>query len=62
MFKPIKENTRDLSWSMSWSGWENFNPDFWAKAKYNLLGPKIISMALYSILLQTDNLLFPPLE
>ena len=27
-----------------------------------MVGPKIILMALYSILLQTINLLFPPLE
>ena len=45
-----------------WSGSKNFNPDFWAVAKYYLVSPKIILMALYSMFLQTDNSLFPPLE
>ena len=48
--------------SISWSGSENFNFDFWAEAKYSLVGPKIILVTLCSILLQTDNSLFPPLE
>ena len=41
---------------------QNFNPEFWTEAKYYLVGPKIILMALCSIFLQTDNSLFPPLE
>ena len=39
-----------------------FNPDFWTEAKFYLVGPKIILMALYSIFLQTNNSTFPPLE
>ena len=47
--------------SILWSGSENFNPDFWAEAKYYLVGLKVILMALISTLLQTDDSLFPPL-
>ena len=61
MFKPIRKKYEKPFKSISWSGSENFNPDFWDEAKYYLVGPKVILMALISTLLQTDNSLFPPL-
>ena len=42
-----------------WKGTEISTQIF--KAKYYLAGPKIILMALYSIFMQTDISLFPPL-
>ena len=48
--------------SISWSGSENFNPDFWSEAKYYLVGAQIILMDLYSIFLETDNYYSLPLN
>ena len=63
MFKQIRENTRNLSnlFSISWS-WSDSEHCLDGKELKDPVGPKIILMTLYSIFLQTDNSLFPPLE
>ena len=63
MFKPIKENMKNLSnlfhgqtQKLHMESNQNFN----SEAKCYLVGPKIFLMVTYSILLRTGISLFPP--